>query len=93
MNEEGQIYNMLTDAVHIVANEVNKDESFNSLTELKSTRTVEDEYKEAELIAIAERWLNFKGIETRDIYEHNLKQSWKILLDFGKYLEELHNVE
>ena len=84
---------MLTDVVRIVANEVNKDESFNSLTELKSTRTVEEEYREAELIAIAERWLNFKCIETRDIYEHNLKQRWKILLDFGKYLEELHNVE
>ena len=86
MNEEGRILTMLT-------NKITETESWLKETELKSTRTIEHEYREQELIAIAERWLNYKGIETRDPYEHNLKQSWKILLDFGKYLEELHNVE
>lgn len=60
---------------------------------LVSTKTIEDEYKEQELIHRAENWLNSKGVETRDnTYEHNLLQSWKILLDFGKYLEEHTNV-
>ena len=61
-------------------------------TSLVSTKTIEDEYKEQQLIYLAENWMNSRGIETRDTQECLLKQSWKILLDFGKYLEEHTNV-
>lgn len=62
-------------------------------TTLVSTKTIEDEYKEQELIHRAENWLNNRGIETRGTEECLLKQSWKILLDFGKYLEEHTDVK
>ena len=57
---------------------------------LESTRTIADDYREQELINIAEGWLAARGIQTRDnTYEHNLLQSWKILLDLGEYLEAI----
>ena len=78
---------------HLVANKIMND-TIKLDTSLVSTKTIEDEYKEKELIYRAENWLNSKGVETRDnTYEHNLLQSWKILLEFGKYLEGSHTLE
>ena len=86
----GQI-NYKANIPHLVSNQIMND-TIKLDTTLVSTRTIEDEYEEQYLIALAESWLNIRGIETRGTEEHLLKQSWKILLDFGKYLEEHTNV-
>lgn len=87
---EGQI-NYKVNIPHLVSNEIMND-TIKLNTSLVSTKTIEDEYKEQQLISLAENWLNSRSIETRGTEEHLLKQSWKILLDFGKYLEEHSNV-
>ena len=87
MNEEGRIYNMLTNTI------INQNEPSLSTTVLGSTRTVEEEYREQELLNIAETWLNRRGIATRTLPcgdDQYFRHSYDILVDLGKYLEESH---
>ena len=65
-------------------------------TILGSTRSIEEELHEQQLLNAAENWLNSKGVATRTCpcgSEQYLRHSYDILVDFGRYLEEPANVK
>ena len=62
-----------------------------STTILGSTRSFEEELREQELLSLAERWLNQKGIATRTFpceSEQYIRHSYDILVDLGEYLDK-----